>query len=898
MPRDVRQTNPQTLWDKFKDDIRKEARLAAKSQMARIAWKITNLKKDLASTLRSVTLDTEEDTRWNAIALEREIDHLEKKRYKSAHLRAQANWQLKGESINRYWTRVNNPRTPRDLLHRLRDPTTNRIETRSDKMANITAHYHKCLQEEGLLPETNDLRRAAIAQALDAIPVPQRLTDPDNSPLNSTLPRDKIGQALRNVKLGTAAGPDGIPYELWKHLDDIHKVARENGQPYFDVIGCMSRVIQDIQTHGVDPTTNFTLGYLCPIHKKKERDDIKNYRPITLLNTDYKLMTKSLALQLATHVHQLVHPDQTGFIPNRTIFDPIRLTQTICAYADFMEEDGAIVALDQEKAYDKIDHGYLAHVLCRFNLPEPFIKTIQSLYENAHTAVMVNGELSPTFRVTRGVRQGDPLSCLLFDLAIEPLACMLRSSPNLKGFSIPGIMQKVIVTLYADDTTVFLSSADSYTELERILSQWCLASGAKFNLEKTEVVPVGSPEHRAKVASTRCIHNSDPPLHPKIRIAEDGHAVRCLGAWIGNGLSESTPWNPVLDKVKNTLSKWNKGSPSLDARGYIVQMFAGGMTQFLTKAQGMPKDIESALVKIIREFVWGSTTPPPISLQRLYAPKNEGGLALLDIPSRNKAISLTWLKAYLDLSPSWPTWAFVTDAIINHIRPDHDFTQEKLIFCLTSWRPPTWGRTARTLPHCVLDLLKTARTAGLSFAPLKLAKPVKLELPAWYHLGAPPRAYNKLKDDCLQRIHRAHKVKNLLRMSKRLRHTETQHQPRRNCACRPCHLDREEGCTNPHKCATTAKNLLERLAPLYGPSSNPINDNLSLTHRRLEKNQRAIIHRGDEFIFNPSVTSHSLSDCFRVFVPPRPENPAPLHRPLLIAPPPTQLTAYTDGSCL
>jgi len=95
-----------------------------------------------------------------------------------------------------------------------------------------------------------------------------------------------------------------------------------------------------------------------------------------------------------------------------------------------------------------------------------------------------------------------------------------------------------------------------------------------------------------------------------------------------------------------------------------------------------------------------------------------------------------------------------------------------------------------------------------------------------------------------------------------------------------------------------AKALLECLAPLYNPSSNAPNDGLTLTHHHIEKNQRAIIHRGDEIIFNPSVTTHSLSDCFRIFAPPMPEAPTPLHRPILMAPPPIQLTTYIDGSCL
>ncbi|KAJ6554397.1 hypothetical protein B0H19DRAFT_852533, partial [Mycena capillaripes] len=85
------------------------------------------------------------------------------------------------------------------------------------------------------------------------------------------------------------------------------------------------------------------------------------------------------------------------------------------------------------------------------------------------------------------------LSCLLFSLAIEPLACMLRNS-NLKGYKVPNLREKLVTTLFADDTTVYLFEQDSYEELEAIL--WCRASSAKFNSGKTEVIPIGSPEYR------------------------------------------------------------------------------------------------------------------------------------------------------------------------------------------------------------------------------------------------------------------------------------------------------------------------------------------------------------------------------------------------------------------
>ena len=152
----------------------------------------------------------------------------------------------------------------------------------------------------------------------------------------------------------------------------------------------------------------------------------------------------------------MIHNDQTRFIPKRSIYNNIRLAQTILKYTELTEEDGAIVALDQEKAYDKIRHDYLWTTLERFNVPLMFIKTVKTLYTNAHTHVAINGKLSPPFKITRGVRQGDPLSCALFNLAIEPLACTLRDDPTLAGISIPGFEEKIIISMLADDTNLYL----------------------------------------------------------------------------------------------------------------------------------------------------------------------------------------------------------------------------------------------------------------------------------------------------------------------------------------------------------------------------------------------------------------------------------------------------------
>ena len=357
---------------------------------------------------------------------------------------------------------------------------------------------------------------------------------------------------------------------------------------------------------------------MCPLFKKKDPTDIRNYRPITLLNTDYKTLTKVLAIQLLDHVDQLVHPDQAGFIPNRSIFDHIRLAKAILNYAEVTEEDGSILALDQEKVYDKIRHDYLWKTLEVFHLPRPFIKMIQALYSNAHTKVAINGVLSATFKVRRGVRQGDPLSCPLFDLAIEPLACYIRTDPNIKGIMIPGIENAIKIMLFADDTNLFLNKDDQLDHVQSTLNKWCKVSGARFNIEKMEIIPMGKRSHRRTVAETRRIHPHDAtPLPPKIRIACDGEAVRILGTWIGNETNDQTPWEPILDTIKTKLNLWERAHLTLNGKQVIIQAIIGGRTQFMAKAHGMPPHIEDALTNLISKFTWDNGTKPRIAMATL-----------------------------------------------------------------------------------------------------------------------------------------------------------------------------------------------------------------------------------------------------------------------------------------
>ena len=241
----------------------------------------------------------------------------------------------------------------------------------------------------------------------------------------------------------------------------------------------------------------------------------------------------------------------------------------ILHYAEATEENGVIVALNQEKAYNKIAHDYLWLTLDKYGLPPSFVNTVKSLYESAETLVIINGEKSSTFKVTRGVRQGDPLSCLLFNIAIEPLTEMIQQS-HLEGFKTEQV-ERTIVFLFAVDTTVYLSERDNIGDLYAILQTWCIASGAKFDLEKTEVIPIGTKEYRDQVIRTAHTNQSSDPFNQNIRIAKDGQAVRILSAWLGNNINEHAIWSPIVEKIDSRLKRWDLKKPSIEGRKIIAQ---------------------------------------------------------------------------------------------------------------------------------------------------------------------------------------------------------------------------------------------------------------------------------------------------------------------------------------
>lgn len=212
------------------------------------------------------------------------------------------------------------------------------------------------------------------------------------------------------------------------------------------------------------PSTLYMASISLLLKKDRDPTSCGNYRPISLLNVDCKILAKILSTRLQKVMPSIISSDQTGFTSDRhSFFNTRRFLDIIFSPSSNTPE--VVVSLDF-KAFDRVEWEYLFFELGKFGFDPKLISWIRLLYAFPSASVYTNGVRSPPFLLQRGTRQGCPLSPLLFNIAIEPLAIWLRSHDAFKGITRHGMVHKL--SLYADDLLLYVS--DPIASIPPILS--------------------------------------------------------------------------------------------------------------------------------------------------------------------------------------------------------------------------------------------------------------------------------------------------------------------------------------------------------------------------------------------------------------------------------------------
>jgi len=197
-------------------------------------------------------------------------------------------------------------------------------------------------------------------------------------------------------------------------------------------------------------------GVIVCLPKICEPTTLADFRPITLLNTDYKMMARIIVNRLRPMMAELLQQNQFCGVPGRTIFEAVATVREAIAQAEITRVPLCILSLDFQEAFDRISHQYLFSILKSSGFSDWFIDRIRGMYEGAASSVQINGHIAGPIPIQCSVRQGCHMSMILLALCVDPLLRILEQ--KLHGIHIGKWANKTVVVAYADDVTIFVTS--------------------------------------------------------------------------------------------------------------------------------------------------------------------------------------------------------------------------------------------------------------------------------------------------------------------------------------------------------------------------------------------------------------------------------------------------------
>jgi hypothetical protein len=563
--------------------------------------------------LMVVQQEGKEEERSIEESLKKEIDGLLEEEDIKWQQRAKENWLRGGDRNTKYFHACASQRRRRNSVEKIRDEEGNICTNPTDIEDAFVKYYGELFTTAGSskVDSCTSAIRGSVSNEM-------------NGKLTATFTKEEVKQALDQMDPFKAPGPDGFTVSFYqKNWDTVGE----------EVCDAVLYFFNSCRLEGRINATNIAL-----IPKGKTPRSVMDFRPISLCNVLYKLVSKVLANRLKVILPTIISPFQSAFLSGRLITDNI-----IAAYetlhtmhTKMWSKVGFMgIKLDMSKAYDRVEWDFLETVMWKMGFSERWIRLIMECIRTVSYSVIVNGQAVGNIKPTRGIRQGDPLSPYLFLICAEALSSMLSRAES-KGVIIGVPTSKKGPRLshlfFADDSLLFCkANLVEWRRLMRLLEDYEAASGQKLNKEKTSIF---------------FSRNTSEEKKDEISRLSGLSATQCYEKYLGLptmvGRSKYKAFKSIKDRVWSRLNDWKVKFLSQAGKEILIKAVVQAIPTYCMSVFLLPTSLCKELNSLMQRFWWGHKENISkihwMSWEKLGASKDKGGLGFRDLTMFNKAL--------------------------------------------------------------------------------------------------------------------------------------------------------------------------------------------------------------------------------------------------------------------
>ncbi|GJR05390.1 RNA-directed DNA polymerase, eukaryota [Tanacetum coccineum] len=538
------------------------------------------------------------------------MQHFDKIQAMDIAQKAKIKWAIEGDENSRYY-------------HGVLNKKRSQLSIRGIMVDGVWTEKPNSVKLEFLQHFRRRFEKPTGKRAYVDMNFPKSISIDQQMDLECDVSIEELKRAVSECGTDKSPGPDGFTFGFYrKFWTTIEK----------DVFAAVTHFF----TYG-DIPKGCNSSFIALIPKVLDANLVKDFRPICLIGSIYKIIAKIMANRLVGVLGDIVNEVQSAFIAERQILDGPFILNEVLQWCKLKKKQTLIFKVDFEKAYDLVRWDFLDDVLKKFGFGNKWCTWIQSCLRSSRGSIIINGSPTEEFQFFKGLKQGDPLSPFLFILIMESLHLSFQKVVDVGMFK--GIKLSPSVNLshlfYADDAV--------------FMGQWCL----RINMRKTKIMGVHVDDQKVKNVATKlgCLILNTPFSY--------------LGTKVGGSMSRVQAWTEVIDKVKSRLSNGKMKALSIEGRLTLLKSVLGSMPIFHMSVFKVPSSVLHMIESIRSHFFNGheirSNKATWVKWNSVLASKEKGGLGVSSLYALNRALIMKWVWRFYSQKES--LWVRVIKAI-------------------------------------------------------------------------------------------------------------------------------------------------------------------------------------------------------------------------------------------